>query len=344
MNSATSAWEIVGDSPSKLLPGTIDLETHLEGWLAQDPQMVEPGLHLLARQLSLVGGTVDLLCLDRNGRLVVIEIKRGDATRDALAQALDYSACLATMDANDLKDAIDSNRTNSGLVGSLAQALEATLGPQDAASWVPDADPPRITIVGLRMDSSLRRVVDYLTSQFDLPINGVFFDVFANATGQQMLVKSAVVDDEQAAQQGKKRGRGGLAHENILERAEQEGCRSFVEPILKAWHDATGRSPRPERRCYWSLAAKMSGRAVIANLWPWTEEQAHAKKAWLEVVATKMADDLGVGKEQLLRALDKHHITHTQYQDGSDVIEVEISSAEQSAAIAEWLRASYATK
>jgi RecB family endonuclease NucS len=88
---ATSAWQISPEGqPQKLLPGAIELEHAFENWIIAEPDLLEPGLRVVARQLQTESGPLDLLCLDDSGRLVVVELKRDSAYRVALAQALDY--------------------------------------------------------------------------------------------------------------------------------------------------------------------------------------------------------------------------------------------------------------
>ena len=55
------------------------------------------GLTLIGRQVSTDGGTLDLLGIDADGRLVVFELKRGTLTRDAGAQVRDYASDLAAL-------------------------------------------------------------------------------------------------------------------------------------------------------------------------------------------------------------------------------------------------------
>lgn len=60
-------------------------EVHLKGLLAEDLDRVEPGLTLIERQCEAPPvGRIDLLCKDRHGRLVVIEIKKFGATTQSV--------------------------------------------------------------------------------------------------------------------------------------------------------------------------------------------------------------------------------------------------------------------
>lgn len=79
----------------------IELEERLQEVLKENPDLMpatdlglEPPLLVVGRESVLASGYADLVCIDRNGMLVIVEVKRGkegDARR-AIAQALDYGS------------------------------------------------------------------------------------------------------------------------------------------------------------------------------------------------------------------------------------------------------------
>jgi len=300
MTRATTAWSIpkANPTPRKLAEGYVDFERSLEDWLESDPDMLEPGMVVLARQLHTEGGPLDLLCLDRNERLVVVELKRDRAYRDALAQVLDYTACIAAMDYDELSEIVDSHRRSRGLESSLDEILIDKLG-ASADEWTPEGSDPRILLVGTGADASLRRIIDYLTSRFDVPVNGVFFDVFEADDGGTILVRSAVVEDEQAALQGRRRGRGGIRHEDLIAIAEFNGVKEWVVAVYDTWLELTEREGRPERveKC-WSLPLRSDGRKNGAWLYPTDYED--RKRCWLHIDLGKLSSEVG-GDEAALR-------------------------------------------
>src|SRR4051812_12199667 len=108
MATATRAWLVGGEAPSELSREVIDLEKDLETWIEQRPTILEDRkLVIIARQLRAGGNYVDLLGLDGDGTLVVIELKRDMAYRDALAQAIDYASWLAERSKDELAALID---------------------------------------------------------------------------------------------------------------------------------------------------------------------------------------------------------------------------------------------
>ena len=75
----------------------VEREDYLENVLVKNPDMLMPGLKLVGRQTPTDSGNLDLLGVDEYGRLVVFELKRGKLTREAVAQAIDYSSYLESL-------------------------------------------------------------------------------------------------------------------------------------------------------------------------------------------------------------------------------------------------------
>ena len=65
-------------------------EAEMHDRLARNPSVIEPGLRVLERELLVGVGGIDLYAMDTLGRYVVIEVKRGKATQDAVHQLERY--------------------------------------------------------------------------------------------------------------------------------------------------------------------------------------------------------------------------------------------------------------
>jgi hypothetical protein len=65
-------------------------EANIEAFLASDLGQIEPGMTLIGRQHNAPPvGRIDLLCQDRKGDLVVIEIKTPDASTDSVIDQIE---------------------------------------------------------------------------------------------------------------------------------------------------------------------------------------------------------------------------------------------------------------
>jgi len=101
-------WTVTDGTPTYFERGAVNLEKQLEEWIERDPRLVHPSLFVVGRQIRVESGILDLLAIDQIGRWAVIEIKRGNVTRNTITQALDYAACIDEMPTEELTRAVQS--------------------------------------------------------------------------------------------------------------------------------------------------------------------------------------------------------------------------------------------
>ena len=161
----------------------------MEDTLVNNPDLLLPGLRLVGRQTPTAGGPLDLLGVDRDGRLVVFELKRGTLTRDAVAQLMDYASALDSMDADELLEHISDRSGGRGI-----ERIE------DFQEWYESEDlesikPLRMFLIGLGADDPqcrTRRIVDFLASNSNLDISLLTFHGFTHE-GKTLLAKQVEV-------------------------------------------------------------------------------------------------------------------------------------------------------
>jgi RecB family endonuclease NucS len=79
-------------------------EKDLEIWVEQSPSLLGRNLSVVGRQVYIPKvGPLDLLAVDDDGRLVIVEFKRQQSTRDTIAQILDYASAIRLMTVEQLK-------------------------------------------------------------------------------------------------------------------------------------------------------------------------------------------------------------------------------------------------
>ena len=105
-------WSVTSSGSTRKATAVADIDTteteqQLEDLLVNSPDLLMDNFTLGGRQLPTEGGSLDLLGVDADGRLVVFELKRGTLTRDAVAQALDYASDLAVLGEDKLARLID---------------------------------------------------------------------------------------------------------------------------------------------------------------------------------------------------------------------------------------------
>jgi hypothetical protein len=155
--------------------GETDTERLLEDVLTISPELLLPDLSLVGRQVETPGGPLDLLGVDEDGRLVVFELKRGSLTRDAVAQAIDYTSYLAGLELGELGRLIGQSSGRGGIekIEDFAQWYQSQYPDQPLA----EIGVPRIVLVGLGVDERAKRMVQFL-AQSELDISLITFHGF----------------------------------------------------------------------------------------------------------------------------------------------------------------------
>jgi ABC-type Na+ transport system ATPase subunit NatA len=138
---------------------------------------------------------LDLLGVDEDGRLVVFELKRGELTRLAVAQVLDYASSLNGLETSDLSDRITEM---SGRGGTEKLESFATWYEENYNEALADIGRPRMVLVGLGVDAAAKRIVEFLT-QANLDISLITFYGFRQ-NGETFLARQVEVEARGPAQ------------------------------------------------------------------------------------------------------------------------------------------------
>lgn len=182
-------WRIDGDTPRRLHPSPMPLESMLEDYLAHDPSLLGDQLLIIGRQIRTPHGKfIDLLAVDVDGNLRVLELKRDQTPREVVAQLLDYGSWVSTLDREEVL-------TRAGEY--LGRPFETAFGEAFDAP-VPDElnTDLQLTVVASVLDPSSERIITYLR-EFGVPINAVFFR-FLQDGDRQYLARSWLADDDTA--------------------------------------------------------------------------------------------------------------------------------------------------
>jgi hypothetical protein len=97
MSQEVRLWRVgEEDRLAECAQASLNLEVRLEEWLARDISILSDELLVIGRQVETAfGGLIDLLCIDRTGDLVIVELKRDKTPREITAPTLDYASWVA---------------------------------------------------------------------------------------------------------------------------------------------------------------------------------------------------------------------------------------------------------
>ena len=178
------------------LPFEVDHEESvLEEWLESNPdKILENGrILIIGRQVRTdLGGFIDLLGVDREGNVVVVELKRDRTPRDVVAQALEYAAFAARLDVDALEGILRVHEHDESL--SLADCHREcfSVGQSEAIAFNKDQ---HIVVVGQQVMPAIRQTAAFLGSK-GIHVTCVEFTFFEAAGGGRLLSQEIVVGRE----------------------------------------------------------------------------------------------------------------------------------------------------
>ncbi len=225
-------WEITTNEEPKEIPSNeISLEERLERWLESDIAVLEPDLLVIGRQVRTpFDGTIDLLCMDRWGDTVVLELKRGKTPREVTAQALDYASWVKDLSKDELLAIADpylKKKSLPSLEKAFSERFETPL---------PDVlnDNHRSLIVAEAMDDSTKRIIRYL-SDFKVPINVATVQHFTDSDGKQFLAQVYLIEPTEA--EAKAQSKSKRTSRNTLEELETMAHENGIGEMFRKVRD-----------------------------------------------------------------------------------------------------------
>lgn len=239
MTEELRIWSI-GDSGDieslKPLP-QMPTELEFEELLVGNPEMLEPGLKLVGRQTPTQAGWLDLLAVDKDGRLVVYELKRGALLQEAVTQVLAYASDLDAMSTAQLAAHIADRSGNLGIEGidDFEQWYGDNFGGDDLSRLLP----PRMVLVGLGVDPAAERIARFVSGG-PVDISVITFHGFAR-DGERLLARQVEVEP------GRKKKRPPTIAEKRSALREYLATEEYEALFGKVYADIRGHLPKHGR-------------------------------------------------------------------------------------------------
>jgi len=222
----TEMWRI-DNGLEKVSFSSFEAEKKLESILDKDISIIDPGLMVIGRQVTTsFGKYIDLLAIDSEGHLAILELKRDKTPRDVVAQTLDYASWAQGLTYDDIIKIYATYDTTR----DFESAFEEKFGspPPDTLN-----EDHRLLIVAAELDNHTERIVNYLSTNYGVPINAVFFQYFKEGQSEY-LSRSWLIDPVQVETQASKvvKSRGKEQWNGV------DYYVSFGEGSRRNWEDA----------------------------------------------------------------------------------------------------------
>jgi len=188
-------WRM-GDDPKRIGFEAVAAERDVEDVIAADISMLDPDLMLIGRQVPTGHGKfIDLLAMDREGKLVVIELKRDRTPRDVVAQILDYGSWVEALAEDEIAQVFEAFLSKHR-VDRAGRSLDEEFTEHFSGAAVPEVlnESHELLIVATELDDSTERIINYLTG-YGVAINAVFFRFFRDGD-REYLTRAWLVEPE----------------------------------------------------------------------------------------------------------------------------------------------------
>ncbi len=203
MSTEIKTWQII-NGKLEAIETSLEKEKRtepydLEEWIASNPAILSSDIHIIGRQTVTKSGPMDFLAIDKLGNLVVIELKRDKLPREALAQAIDYASDIASWSLDKISEEC-TKYTSKSLEDSLTEVFSEV-----DIETLNINENQRILLVGFNIESSLERMVEWLSDNFGVNVNAILLHYVKTKSGDELLTKTSIISEEVEQERTKKR-------------------------------------------------------------------------------------------------------------------------------------------
>jgi len=236
MSNGIKFWKVLPENSLKeITKAKINLESRIEGWLEEDISVISSDLLVIGRQVRTSFGAIDILCIDRYGDIVIVELKRDRTLKDVIIQILNYGFWVKDLSNERVAEIA---KRHLGGSGPLEEVFRGRFG-TDLPEVLNDGH--ELLIVAPEIDSSSRRIIEYLSSYYGARINAVTFNYFRDQDSNEFLARvfliepSKVESRSQMRTSSKKKRRS--SYEELQELAERKGVGELYRQLLEGLTD-----------------------------------------------------------------------------------------------------------
>ena len=219
-------WEITDeDGLTEVSQNKLNLEERIENWLEKDISIISNDLLVIGRQVETsFGGIIDILCLDSNGDVVIVELKRDKTPRDITAQVLDYGSWVKDLSYERVTEIGNSYYKDENVKEVFAKKF---------GDEYPEVinEGHKMLVVASMIDNSTERIIKYLSKTYGVGINAITFNYFKKDDGKEYLSRVFLIDPEESKQPSGKRQQS-LTFEQFQEMANNNGVGDLYEKAL----------------------------------------------------------------------------------------------------------------
>ncbi len=172
MSIEHAVWSL--DEKKPLARADLKDEKELEMLILNNIELLNNSWFVLSNQVKTNAGKyIDILCMDHDGDLVVVELKKDMTPREVTAQVIDYAASVSKLTVEEIAQLY---LKYSGETKTLNNAYKEKFGADLDEEHVNEN--VKMVIVASQMDDGTERIIQFLRNTYRVDINILFFQVF----------------------------------------------------------------------------------------------------------------------------------------------------------------------
>ncbi len=186
-------WDVSNNKLNKINYSTIESEQKLEKIIKNDLSIISADLLLIGNQIrTAYGKYIDILAVNNEGKISIIELKKNRTPRDVVAQSIDYASWVQNLSYKEIIELF--KEYNEGKSFESAFSEKFVTEPPEELNESHD-----IIIVSSELDSETERIINYLSDNYNVPLNVVFFRYFKE-NDREYLTRSWLIDPNEVVE------------------------------------------------------------------------------------------------------------------------------------------------
>ena len=188
MSISHTVWSL--DAKKPLEAASLNDEKELELLLRDNIEILSKDWLVISNQVKTKAGKIiDILCMDHDGDMVVVELKKDLTPREVTAQVIDYAASVSKMTVEEIAQLyLSFNAGTKTLNDAFLKKFKAELDESSVNQKV------KMVIVAAKMDDGTERIIRFLRDTYQVDINILFFRVFQ--CGSERLISRAWFEED----------------------------------------------------------------------------------------------------------------------------------------------------
>lgn len=220
-------WNISNGNVKQINYSNIDSERKLEEIIKKDLSIISEELLLIGNQIVTASGKyIDILAMSIDGKVTVIELKKNKTPREVVAQTIDYASWVQNLSYKDITEIFREKNVGKDFESAFNDKF--------------DVDPPEqinqehdLLIVATELDNETERIINYLSDNYNVPINAVFFRYFVDEQ-KEYISRSWLIDPNEVIEK--------ISRTKMKSKSEAWNGKDFVANIdayndVSSWDD-----------------------------------------------------------------------------------------------------------